>query len=88
MDQRRDLQNEIRELIEAEMAETIKRTEESGGKNEYYLGTERMREYFHAVKHGYGEWTTEYVKQTIEKLPRLSYVCGLRNFLNSNKRLM
>ena len=73
-------------MIEQEIAETIVKQAESGGSIEYYLSTNRLKEYFAAIQ-GQHEGTLELetVKEIMEKLPRLSYVCALKNYIVFNK---
>jgi hypothetical protein len=74
----------VQKQIEAEIADTLIKTAETGGVIEYYISTSRIKEYFHSLSPI--EWNLENVKQQVEKLPKLSYVCALKNYLSHNSQ--
>jgi hypothetical protein len=74
----------VQKQIEAEIADTLVKTAETGGTIEYYISTKRIKEYFYS--HSPIEWNLDNVKLQVEKLPKLSYVCALKNFLSQNGR--
>lgn len=74
----------VQKQIEAEIADTLVKTAETGGTIEYYISTSRIKEYFHTFSPI--EWNLENVKHQVDKLPKLSYVCALKNFLSHNSK--